>query len=171
MLSVNNSTVLLEELKPYLQEISISLLEETELAKKKMKWLLYVLESTPLEFFEMNRRYIFPYLFLNRKVELMDDIAQGMKKDLTNILIEDSGFILGHILMEASNNIEQYFLLFVKLAHLDPAQITIGQLFKSSLMFLIETLSLGLGSDRADERSQVILFLEIDDRPSIALYS
>jgi hypothetical protein len=145
--SAEKSISLLNNFRPYVEDISISLLEESEISKKRLKGLLNVLKLSEGEFFQITRHKVFPYLFINSKVELMEDISSFLQQDLATILIEECGYIFGQLLMDDGMDIELFFWKFVKLANLDPKKVTIGQLFKSCLLVLTKSISLGLGSN------------------------
>lgn len=138
---------MINNFKHYVEELSVSLLDETELSKKRLKSLLNVLNISPEEFFQITRHNVFPYLFFNRKVELMEDIASCLQQDLAAILIDECGYIFGQLFIKETINIDLYFQDFVKLANLDSKKITMGQLFKSCLLILTKTISLSLGSE------------------------
>lgn len=146
-LSADKSITMLNNFRPYVEDISISLLDETEVSKKRLKILLNVLNISPGEFFQTTRHFVFPYLFINHKVELMEDIASFLQQDLATILIDECGYIFGRLLMDDGMDIDVFFRDFVKLANLDAKKITLGHLFKSCLLILTTSIARGLGSD------------------------
>ena len=146
-LSADQKINMMGYFKSYIEDISINLLEETELSKKRLKNFLHVLMVSSGDFFRMTRHIVFPYLFINQKTDLMEDIANCLRQDLATILIDECAYIFGHILMENEMDIDVHFHHFIKLANLDAKKITMGQLFKSCLLVLTKTIALGLGSD------------------------
>jgi serine/threonine-protein kinase ATR len=137
---------MINNFRPYVEEVSVPLLEETAVSKKRLKSLLSVLNISTKDFFQITRHVVFPHLFINHKVELMEDISSLLQQDLATILIEECGYIFGRLLLDDGIDLNIYFLDFVKLANLDSKKISIGQLFKSCLLILTKSIACGLGS-------------------------
>lgn len=106
-----------------------------------------MLDISPEEFFQITRHTVFPYLFINQKVDLMEDIASCLCQDLATILIDECGYIFGQLLIDDRMHIDKHFRDFVKLASLDSKKVNMGRLFKSCLLVLTKTVALRLGSD------------------------
>ena len=138
-----------------MDDLCIFILNGTERSRKILKRVLNALDITPRGFFEITRHAAIPYLFMKGNVDLLEDVAQFMQKNVPALLIEECGYIFGYLLLKGSCRIENDFGQFISLTNLDSEKITIGQIFKSSLLTLTGVLVEGLGSKDASERKEV----------------
>ena len=111
-------------------------------------------------------KFFLPDSVLNRRQELLENLAQKLHRDLPQLLIEESSHILKLILLQTDQERDNALLYFSELCLFNANNISLRQVFKSCLLPLLTKLVVELGDSNLLDK---VKYIQVSMKPAADL--
>lgn len=132
--------------KPFMEKLSVLLINSLEVNPRIIREFVHLIGIDIKAFIGFGREFILPDLVLSKKSAVLRQVAEWLQQDLHQILLDDAGPILAHVLLNSNGNFDDAMKFYVGSTSLE--SIPVGKLLKSCLLSLLSKLVLALGDTK-----------------------